>query len=434
MLALLSVVFATLLVACDAPEDSSTGLSEPTATIAEATPTPGAPPPPMVTSTPSATPTEDDAYGIAVVDVETDAATVLHEGNSALFLTRAHGVPPFSRSDSVWLSPTTSESIRYAPDGTVLDRIEGWGVLESPDRETRSYFVGEDPAVTLVVEHDGERHEVHAGGATWRAFSPDGAHIAWTSPADPLQGALHILHIASGDLARIVNDASPPLTWSPSGRYLAFGSRQSGTAVVDVRDGTEVMHIDGRLASGNAWLAGAEDEWLLTLAAETQGAPTVTAIGSGDMLELPMTAAEDAWVLGEGMVVAARGSGINRSTIVFEISSDDIVLELQGEADVALTPGGVASAVIARSELACTGIEIVHPAATQQLPCDADFARWSPDGRHLALVPTSATAPVEILDLATGDIREVPHAGPRGTVPRWSGDGRYLVWMWSPQP
>src|SRR5690606_24548730 len=101
--------------------------------------------------------------------------------------------------------------------------------------------------------------------------------------------------------------------------------------------------------------------------------------------------------------------------------------------DAVLTANGIATATITRNDIACTGITVDHPDLKQTFDCTADDLRWSPDGRYLALIPQSQAAPVAILDVTTGETKEVPHAGPRGTVPEWSEDGRYLVWAWGGQ-
>ena len=415
---------------CDGASD--TGSEATPAAATPATATPGAPPPPISSAEPTPPVDSDDGapYGLAIVDVETGEAATLHESDSAFFLAQAHDDEIVDGDGTTWLSPDTDRSIKYAADGSVVEEIEGWGVLESADGASRSYFVGDEPSITLVVEHDGERHELPAGGATWRAFSPDGAHLAWTSPADPQQGTLHLLDLDAGDVTELATGATPPLTWSPSGQYLAYGA-SAATSIVDVERG-ETETARGTAQGRDSWIEIDGVEWLVTL--DANGVHVTSTDPDDDAMTIPFTGDDTARVLGEQYVMVTAGTGPSRTTAVFDVTDGSRALELHGEADVVATATGLASAVIARTELACTGIEIVHPVATQRLPCDADYARWSPDGRYLALVPTSASAPVEVLDLATGESRELPHAGPRGSVPAWSADGRYLVWTWMPQP
>lgn len=420
-----------LLVGCEDASETPSVATPPAATPATATP--GAPPPPISTAEPTPTVDSNDGtpYGLAIVDVETGEAATLHESDSAFFLTQAHDGGIVGGDGMTWLSPDTKHSIRYAADGTVVEEIEGWGVLESPDGTSRAYFVGDEPEITLVVEHDGARHELAAGGATWRAFSPDGMRLAWTSPTDPERGTLHLLEIETGNMTDLATGAMPPLTWSPSGQYLAYGAAPAETAILDIETG-ETDTAPGTMQGRGHWIEIDGVERLVTL--DASGVHVTPTDPDEDAVTIPFTGGDTARVLGEQYVMVTAGTGPGRTTAVFDVTDGSRALELHGEADVVATATGLASAVIARTELACTGIEIVHPVATQQLPCEADFARWSPDGRYLALVPTSASAPVEVLDLATGESRDLPHAGPRGSIPTWSADGRYLVWAWMPQP
>ncbi len=92
-----------------------------------------------------------------------------------------------------------------------------------------------------------------------------------------------------------------------------------------------------------------------------------------------------------------------------------------------------ATAIISRNDLTCTGVDVSHPDYEELLECNAEYLRWSPDGRYLALIPQAQSDPVTILDVTTGETTEVSHVGPRGTVPEWSEDSRYLVWVWGAQ-
>ena len=436
-MAIAGIVAASLLVACEGEPDDSGPASPAGGTPAgTSTPTPGAPPPPIDTATPTATVEASVPYGLAIIDVATGEATTLYEDSSASFLMRAHNGEIVGTDGTIWLSPDTGHSVRYAPDGTVVDEIEGWGVLEAPGGTGRSYFAGDDPPVTLLVEHDGDRYELPAGGATWRAYSPDGTRLAWTSPADPQRGTLHLLDLATGETTEVTTGAAPPLAWSPSGRLLAFGSSSPGqTTLLDLERGEQTA-ARGNLHGGEAWVEIDGVEWVVTL--DGSGARITSADSEGDAegepVEFPFPGGDSVSALGGQYIVVTAGTGATRTTVAFDAADGSQVLELHGEADIVATGSGLASAVIARTELACTGIEIVHPLATQRLPCEADYARWSPDGRYLALIPTAASAPVEVLDLATGESRELPHTGPRGTAPAWSADGRHLVWTWMPLP
>jgi hypothetical protein len=438
----LLAAFTLLVAACG--EDSVVVPEGSTGPGSEATPRATSPAPTVTPAVPAATPTptaaETAPYGVVLVDVETGDVATLHEGPDPFFAPDDPALGALNLTGALWLSPTTAEAVRYAPDGAEVERIEGWAVLEAPGGDPRTYLTGDASPFTLVVERGGERFEAEARGVLARAFSPDGQRFAWIEPpGGPGGSALHVLDLESGDSRVLAEDAGAPLEWSSSGRYLADGGR-----VFDVAAGVEAaapLSLPGETLGGGAWLQASEDEWVASIVASLDGSTAVLrAIGTGDEIEFPLPVADNARavVLGDRFVLVRAGFEPETVTVVFEVDFEEGVAtpvrELRGEADVVVTPRGLASVVIERSELACTGIDVVHPTRNQRLPCEAEYARWSPDGRYLALIPLSTTAPVEVLEVATGEIRTLPHPGPRGLAPAWTADGRYLVWVWAPAP
>ncbi|MCA9848258.1 MAG: PD40 domain-containing protein, partial [Dehalococcoidia bacterium] len=179
----------------------------------------------------------------------------------------------------------------------------------------------------------------------------------------------------------------------------------------------------------DGWVEADETELLLVL---DDGAPTLFPVNVDEdpvVIQAPPGGAVRAGTL-NGLVVVSTGTGAETVTTIYDPVSGERVRELRGASDAVLTSRGIATAVISRNDLTCTGIQVDHPAFEERLECNAEDLRWSPDGRYLALIPQAASDPVSVLDVTTGAMTEVPHAGPRGTIPSWSEDGRYLVWVW----
>lgn len=457
---------ALLLVACEGGSGGDDSGQDPTPTRTavgtrpslDATPTGTAAASDGTSSSSGAVGSTDGVgFGVATVDVESGEVILLHEGASAFRppLESAISPQPEARNGGVWVSVADDESVRYALDGAVEDRVRGWGVIEAPGALVRSYYAPtEGGSFALVVERDrGERHEVEGATASNRAFSPDGRWLAWLDASSSDTSLVMLMDIESGavtELAEVTPSAGDGyhyIEWSPSGRFLAYedphrtSSARRGVYLYDTRH----PEADRQRIEGNAvtegWIAADEGEAVLTLRAQSAvltpaRRSEVDTDADLEPLTLPTGSTNvplRARTL-QGLVRVTRGDQPQEVTMIFDPVSGERVRELRGTSDAVLTPTGIATATITRNDIACTGIEVDHPALEQTLDCTADDLRWSPDGRFLALIPQSQSAPVSILDAGTGRTSELPHAGPRGTVPEWSEDGRYLVWVWGTQP
>jgi hypothetical protein len=131
----------------------------------------------------------------------------------------------------------------------------------------------------------------------------------------------------------------------------------------------------------------------------------------------------------ESLVVVRTIANREHHALVFDPVSGEQLRDLRGEGDVVLTSDGIATAIITRTELACTGLVVEHPDLRQTLPCDMQSVLWSPNARYLALFPTSDSAPIRILDTRTGAQVSIESPHPDASV-SWSGDGSHLLFTW----
>lgn len=437
-LSLCALLLGAALVACDggAAEVLQTSRGTPTPTRTAVGATPGAEPTITAAETPSATPADADeiGWGVATVEVATGNVASLYEGAEAILL-------PQARNGGIWLDGGNGEAIRYTLDGTPDDRVAGWGVIEAPGSRVRSYFTQIDvDSSPMLVEEEGEELLVVEGTRIAnRTFSPDGRWLAWLDWTDAERHLITIADLESGatevaaTVAPCACDGFHYIEWSPSGRYLAYDdpSHENPTArgIYIVEVGVdEAKRAEGDQWVIDGWVEANDGEYLLTLDGR---ALTLTPAGEGDTIVLD-DRGSSASTLAD-LVVVFDGQGPDQTMALIDPVSGERVRELRGASDAVLTPDGIATAVISRNDLTCTGVEVSHPTFEERLDCTAEDLRWSPDGRYLALIPQAQSAPVQILDVTTGETTEVPHVGPRGTVPEWSEDSRYLVWVWGSQ-
>ncbi len=433
------VVLGAALVACDGGTaevvQNGAGTPTPTRTVVGTTPTIG--PTASATETPATTAASegDIGWGVATVEVATGDVVSLYEGAEAILL-------PEARNGGVWLDTEDGEAIRYTLDGTPDDRVAGWGVIEAPRERVRSYFTEVGTAASpMLVEDDGrELLTVEGARIGARTFSPDGRWLAWLDWTDEDRHLITVADLESGaiEVAATVSpcacDGFNYLEWSPSSRYLAYydpseeDTSARGIYLLEVGGSDEPRRAQGDQWVVDGWVEANDGEYLLTLDGRT---PTLTPAGDGDAIVLEDRGSSAATLA--DLVAVFDGDGPAQTMAIVDPVSGQRVRELRGVSDAVLTPDGIATAVISRNDLTCTGVEVSHPDFEERLDCTAEDLRWSPDGRYLALIPQDQSAPVQILDVTTGETIDVPHVGPRGTVPEWSEDSRYLVWVWGSQ-
>jgi len=438
--ATLAFALVGLLVACDGGTaevgDAPTGTPTPTRTAVGATP--GLTTSATATATSSATPAseEDIGWGVATVDVESGEVATLYDGGEAILL-------PQARNGGIWLDVGDGEAIRYTLDGTPDDRVAGWGVIEASGGNVRSYFTEREVEPSpMLVEQDGEEVLLVEGvRIANRTFSRDARWLAWLDWTDSERHRIVVADLESGDIETVAEvapcscDGFHYIEWSPSSRYLAYDNPDyedasaRGVYIHEIGSSDDPRRVNktgDRVIDG--WVQANDGEYLLTLEA---GVPRLTPPGDGDPIIVDARGSSAATL--EDLIVVHEGQGTEQITLILDPVSGERVRELRGASDAVLTEDGIATAIISRNDLTCTGVDVSHPDYEELLECNAEYLRWSPDGRYLALIPQAQSDPVTILDVTTGETTEVSHVGPRGTVPEWSEDSRYLVWVWGAQ-
>ncbi|MEX1022356.1 MAG: hypothetical protein WD058_04325 [Dehalococcoidia bacterium] len=440
-----ALLLATLaLVACESPDgapptiDATSAAPEGTPTATESATATAATP--AATRTPS-TGGGEGAYGAWFVEAATGEVTELYEGDDAWAIRDRHQPHLGGLGTGVWLSTNLTQSHRYGPDGEVETTVDGWSVVESADGESLTYFEGATSPFRLVAERGDDRHEFQSpGGFAMRAFSADGLSLAWIEwGEDDDSGALTVLDMRDGDtqvladnISRLQGDREQFIVWSPSGEYLAyervgFGDRDAdrlGAYIVEVETGEETRIPDATLAA-NSWARTPEGERLVTLTSSQELLLTFATGGQVSLATFPENARLE--VHGDSIIVSLVGQRRSELSVgAFDAVTGRQLVEYTGEADVVQIPAGVASAVITRSEIACTGLVIDHPDLREERPCDVRHVRWSPDARYLAMV-SSARGRILVLDTRTGEEREIEV--PDGISPAltWTIDGRHIL-------
>lgn len=454
-LALLPAFLAMALVtaACDGGSvdvaQDAAATATPARTQVGTTPTIEPTPSGSAIGTPSATPADEGnvGWGVVTVEVATGEVATLYEGPDTFRpgLGLAYAPWPEVSNNGIWLSPTTDEATRYNLQGEAVRTVPGWGVIEAAGGGWFSYYArdasGDVSMVVLSMADQPARYEVDGRNASSRAFSPNGRWLSWLDASPEDKNLVMVMDLATGattEVARVTPcacDGYHYIEWSPSSRYLAYEdpayqdpSRQ-GVYLFDTQQPDEQHPGFAATPVADGWIEADETELLLML---DEGVPTLFPVGVDDdpvVIEAPGGGSVRAGTL-QGLVTVSSGTGPEALTTIYDPVSGELLRELRGVTDAVLTPRGIATAVISRNDLTCTGIEVDHPTFKERLDCSAEDIAWSPSGRYLALIPQAASDPVTVLDVTTGATTEVPHAGPRGTIPTWSQDGRYLVWVW----
>ena len=384
-----------------------------------------------------------------LIDIESGNRRILHQGDAQAMAR----FDPDGQSVSALVFPEDRRYLarRYDLDGRLIEQYEDrLLILTSPDGRSRVYPLVRPPspeATRLVLEHDGVPVPIaDAVKDTYAvAFSPDGARLL-LGEFGRLEGAstvvftYHVVSVETGESlftfeSRLHEgtDGGESPHWSPSGRYIASSGHIEGLVVHDTETG-ESPHLGHGLArwspAGDAILA-LDDGGNLDLVRFPGAARTRLAtdpdIGS------PLFGANGRY--------AYWTDRDYTTTTVLDIATAEIVAHwdarpadpFAGVYPITAVPGGFAALLRARHD-DCRGIEIHHPAIEGGSTCldDAYVPRWSPDGRLLVY---AVEGELHLLDISTGDDRLLARGIDRlyqseGALARWSPDGAYLLIQW----
>ena len=244
----------------------------------------------------------------------------------------------------------------------------------SPDGRSIAYCTEEvsDPhtrssfsELWVVDVETGDRRKIFDGDAVQPAWSPSGARIAfWSVPAG--QRDIYTIAADGGEVTPVLEDADLDwgATWSPDGRHLYFASERGGTM--------SLWRIAIDEATGQA---GGEPE------------PAITGVQAAP--ELPTFSADGRRMVFRSQQVTANPVAIDVDLRDFEVGEPRYLMQRTGQ----LFPNDV-----------------------------------SPDGQWLALANQGERQEDIFISRIDGsDLRRLTNDQARDRGPRWSPDGRSLV-------
>jgi len=310
------------------------------------------------------------------------------------------------------------------PDGSVFSRDGKWLAYSwYEEAQPASYKLG-------VVDIEGtnpriilrDRTTTWIGPADW---SPDGRYIlASRTVADRDVLELVLIRAEDGD-ARLLKSFPNPspgkvggVCFSPDGRYVAYhlwrdDAESSDIFVLSVSTGEERVLIEG--AADDRMLGWAPDGRHVLFQSDRSGAPGawLLPVANGKANGGPWLVKPDMWRT-TGVRFTRDGRYFYKVTTA---RSDVYVANFDPQSRSVV---GTPTAVSARS------------------PSNASWARWSPDGRHLAYLRERDEArPVDkivVQSMETGDVKEFDLGLTGWTgIHSWTPDGRaLLIWVSNP--
>lgn len=187
---------------------------------------------------------------------------------------------------------------------------------------------------------------------------------------------------------------------SRDGRTIAFTARRAGSSglwIKQLQGGREARLTDGN----DSFVRFSPDGTSILFSRLTADGPSIFRIPAvgGDPRKMIDLASEADWSPDSKSIVFVRNSG----------GSDEI---------------GICNADGADERILATfdGLALGSP-------------RWSPDGRHIAVVSSSQNnvtpLNINLVDVKTGEVTSLPPERPSLTGLAWSGDGEHLVFGWS---
>jgi WD40 repeat protein len=298
------------------------------------------------------------------------------------------------------------------------------------------------------VEHQGSRHEIDAFVAL-PSLSADGKRLAYVQvDRETNSGPVMILDLETGereilaeDLDPCACDATPPLEWSPSGRFLTYSDfggvydlkpgeepEDAGSYVIDLQAGTVVRASRSpRGLAVPAWLPGSD-----SLVVAREGQVVLLDPGTGEETVLWGTdrRLDSVRIDPSGMlvlVIESHGPPWKSRTVAIDVHSRQQVGEWgDGHVEAAWTQAGPAAAIRPTGDRTSTCVD--YPAPNPFPECLGSVSTaWSPTGRFLAV---GEDGQVRLFDFETGTERTID-IGPAGYPDlRWNANGTHLLVSW----
>ncbi|HEX8255028.1 MAG TPA: hypothetical protein VF846_17940, partial [Thermoanaerobaculia bacterium] len=355
-----------------------------------------------------------------------------------------------------------AQQIRFS-QLTYSDEVELAPSL-APDGETFVFTRGSGAASDIYLQRVNGRNAINLtkrcrAADTQAAFSPDGSQIAYRSECDG--GGIFVMGATGESARRVASDCFNP-AWSPDGKQLVCAtegvgytptSRGSTSALwlIDVQNGSrrKILERDGVQPS---WSPGGQriaywgivgesaqrDLWTIDPHAKD---PQSTIVRVTDDLAVdwnPLWAAD-----GQHLYFGSdRGGAMN----LWRVAVDQESGKVKGEPEAITTPARfaghfstsgdgkrIAFASIDQTEAmkamtfdAASGVTVGEPRTVVAGSFLVFSSHVSPDGRYVAVTNRGGQEDLFVIEIATGDVRQLTNDVAHDRGASWSPDGKKI--------